>query len=53
MIELHYIPTKDVNDVWGVVKTDVANALNRSNRYALTDHIKKWILENKMQLWIL
>ena len=53
MINLHYIPTKSVNEVWGVVKTDIANALNRSNGYALADHIKKWITEEKMQLWIL
>ena len=53
MIELIYVPTKSVNEVWGVVKTDIANALNRSNGYALADHIKKWILEEKMQLWIL
>ena len=53
MIELIYVPTKSVNEVWGVVKTDIANALNRSNGYALADHIKKWIIEEKMQLWIL
>ena len=53
MIDLHYIPTKSVNEVWALVKTDIANALNRSNGYALADHIKKWIIEEKMQLWIL
>jgi len=53
MIELIYVPTKTVNDVWGLVKTDIANALNRSNGYALADHIKKDIIEEKMQLWIL
>ena len=53
MIELIYVPTKSVNEVWGVVKTDIANSLNRSNGYALADHIKKWINEEKMQLWIL
>ena len=53
MIELIYVPTKSVNEVWGLVKTDIANALNRSNGYALADHIKKWINEEKMQLWIL
>ena len=50
MIELITIPTKDVNEVWKIVQNDIANALNRSNGYALADHIKKWILENKMQL---
>jgi hypothetical protein len=53
MITLVNIPNKSVNDTWGLVKTDIANALNRSNGYALADHIKKWILEDKMQLWIL
>jgi hypothetical protein len=53
MITLVNIPNKSVNKTWGVVKTDIANALNRSNGYALADHIKKWILESKMQLWIL
>ena len=53
MIELIYVPTKSVNEVWGLVKTDIANALNRSNGYALADHIKKDIIEEKMQLWIL
>ena len=53
MIELIYVPTKSVNEVWGLVKTDIANSLNRSNGYALADHIKKWINEEKMQLWIL
>ena len=53
MIELINVPTKSVNEVWALVKTDIANALNRSNGYALADHIKKWITEEKMQLWIL
>ena len=53
MIELINVPTKSVNEVWALVKTDIANALNRSNCYALADHIKKWINEEKMQLWIL
>ena len=53
MIELINVPTKSVNEVWALVKTDIANALNRSNGYAFADHIKKWINEEKMQLWIL
>ena len=53
MITLVNIPNKSVNETWGLVKTDISNALNRSNGYALADHIKKWILESKMQLWIL
>ena len=53
MIKLYNIPTKSVDEVWGVVKNDIANALTRSNGYALSDHIKKWIKDQKMQLWIL
>ncbi len=36
-----------------MVSNNIADALARSNGYALADHIKKWILTNKMQLWIL
>ena len=53
MIKLYNIPTKSVDEIWGVVKNDIANALSRSNGYALSDHIKQWIKETKMQLWIL
>ena len=53
MIKLYNIPAKSTDEVWGVVKNDIANALTRSNGYALSDHIKKWIKETKMQLWIL
>ena len=53
MIKLYNIPTKSVDEVWRVVKNDIANALSRSNGYALSDHIKQWIKETKMQLWIL
>ena len=53
MIKPYNIPTKSVDEVWKVVKNDIANALSRSNGYALSDHIKQWIKETKMQLWIL
>jgi len=53
MIRLVNIPPESVNKAWGVVKADIANALARSNGYALADHILKWINEKKMQLWIL
>ena len=53
MIKLYNIPAKSTDEVWGVVKNDIANALTRSNGYALSDHIKKWIKETKMQLWML
>ena len=53
MIQLLNIPSKSIGNIWGVVIADIANALNRSNNYALAEHIKKWIEEEKMQLWIL
>jgi len=53
MIELVHIPTDKVEDTWSMVSNNIADALARSNGYALADHIKKWILTNKMQLWIL
>ena len=53
MIQLINIPTKSVDEAWRVVRTDIANALTRSNGYALSEHIRKWIIEEKMQLWIL
>ena len=53
MIQLLNIPTKSVEASWGIVKSDIADTLARSNGYALAEHIKKWIIEEKMQLWIL
>ena len=53
MIRLVNIPPESVSKAWGIVKADIANALARSNGYALADHILKWINEKKMQLWIL
>ena len=53
MIQLINIPVKSLDPAWSIVRTDITNALNRSNGYALAEHIKKWIIEEKMQLWIL
>ena len=53
MIEQVLIPTNKVEQVWSFAVKDVADALARSNGYARAEHIKKWILDNKMQLWIL
>ena len=52
-MNLVQVPTKNIEEVWHIVVKDIADALARSNGYALADHIKKWILEEKMQLWIL
>ena len=53
MIELVYIPEDMVDDAWHHVEKDVADALARSNGYALSSSIKQWIKEKKMQLWLL
>jgi hypothetical protein len=36
-----------------IVNLMIADALARSNGYALAKHIKEWIKEEKMQLWFL
>ena len=53
MIEQVLIPTNKVEQVWSFAVKDVADALAKSNGYARAEHIKKEILDNKMQLWIL
>ena len=53
MIEQVLIPTDKVKQVWSIVVKDIADALARSNSYARSEHIKKDILDYKMQLWIL
>ena len=53
MIEQVLIPTNKVEQVWSFAVKDVADALARSNGYARAEHIKKDILDNKMQLWML
>ena len=52
MITQVKIPTEKVEQLWTLVEQDIANALARSNGYARAEHIKNWILDNKMQLWI-
>jgi hypothetical protein len=53
VIEQVLIPTNKVEQVWSFAVKDIADALARSNGYARAEHIKKEILDNKMQLWIL
>ena len=53
MIELVYIPNDLVDSAWKNVEKDIADALARSNGYALAANIKQWIKDKKMQLWIL
>ena len=53
MIDLVYIPNDLVDSAWKNVEKDIADALARSNGYALAANIKQWIKDKKMQLWIL
>ena len=53
MIELVKIPQDKIEEAWSMVSANIADALARSNGYARQEHMKKWIKENKMQLWIL
>ena len=53
MIELVYIPHDMTDDAWKHVEKDIADALARSNGYALSSSIKQWIKDKKMQLWML
>jgi hypothetical protein len=53
MIELVYIPHDMTDDAWKHVEKDIADALARSNGYALSSSIKEWVKEKKMQLWML
>ena len=53
MIELVYIPEDMVDGSWKHFEKDVADALARSNGYALASNIKQWIKDKKMQRWIL
>ena len=48
-----YIPNDLVDSAWKNVEKDIADALARSNGYALAANIKQWIKDKKMQLWIL
>ena len=53
MIQLVYIPNEKIDEAWHHVESNIADALARSNGYALTSNFKEWIKEKKMQLWIL
>ncbi len=53
MIELVQIPKENTDTVWHLCKGMIANALARSNGYASETHFKKWIKDEKMQLWFL
>ena len=50
MIELVYIPEDMVDGSWKHVEKDVADALARSNGYALASNIKQWIKDKDAAL---
>jgi hypothetical protein len=43
----------NIDQAWQHCESMIADALARSNGYALAKHIKEWIKEDKMQLWFL
>ena len=53
MIQLVYIPNEKIDEAWHHVESNIADALARSNGYALASNFKEWNKEKKMQLWIL
>ena len=53
MIQLVYIQNEKIDEAWHHVESNIADALARSNGYALASNFKEWIKEKKMQLWIL
>ena len=53
MIQLVYIPNQKIDEAWHHVESNIADALAKSNGYALASNFKEWIKEKKMQLWIL
>jgi hypothetical protein len=53
MIQLVYIPNEKIDEAWHHVESNIADALAKSNGYALASNFKEWIKEKKMQLWIL
>jgi hypothetical protein len=53
MIDLVPIPKENTDQVWHHCESMIADALARSNGYALAKHFKEWIKENKMHLWFL
>ena len=47
------IPTSNLNDVWNLVKKDIAQALAYSGNYTDTDYVLEQLKQNKFQLWVL
>ena len=50
MIELVYIPEDMIDGSWKHVEKDVADALARSNGYALASNIKQWVKDKNIRI---
>ena len=47
------IPASNLNDVWNLVKKDIAQALAYSGNYTDADYVLEQLKQNKFQLWVL
>ena len=47
------IPRSNINDVWNLVKKDIAQALAYSGNYTDSDFVLEQLKQNKFQLWVL
>ncbi len=46
------IPSSNLDDVWSLVKKDIAEALSYSGDHTDSDFVYDCVKENKMQLWV-
>ena len=46
------IPSSNLDDVWSLVKKDIAEALSYSGNHTDADFVYDCVKENKMQLWV-
>ena len=46
------IPSSSIEEVWNLVKKDIAEALSYSGNHTDSDFVYDCVKENKMQLWV-
>ena len=51
-MKLVNIPSSNLDDVWSLVKKDIAEALSYSGNHTDADFVYDCVKENKMQLWV-
>ena len=51
-MKLVNIPSSNLDDVWSLVKKDIAEALSYSGNHTDSDFVYDCVKENKMQLWV-